>query len=234
MNKYTIIEYTCICLSGLTPAARLYNGGCRHGSAVFYRPGEYPLGAVAPVQCVWQAAAGGGERRVWLSVHPAARDELLRLLRRRLPAAVTVTSLADAVVRFRLTGRASHAVLARTLVPADVAAGSDTCWCRRYYAGEAARAAHATQRAAWAAVGAAASPAELPPCCIVGLTVRDPRALAPACQASLRRGKMDTADTPDAGGEVYVMQSHGGLLDFIEVLENLCRRSTIVDKYTSG
>ena len=117
-----------------------------------YRSGTYPSGAIGPVEFLWQPVNNDVDSaKLWLTVPPAIHDEVMDELtaamekgfrtgchgdyqletensgvsgdeRRR--SKVTVTSLRDEFVRFRLVGPRSHAVLMETLKP--IAEGNDT------------------------------------------------------------------------------------------------------------
>ncbi|CAI8005078.1 Ribonucleases P/MRP protein subunit POP1, partial [Geodia barretti] len=138
--------------TGLTPAAVSYENGSRAGHCVMYRSGTYPSGAIGPVEFLWQPVNNDVDTaRLWLTVPPAIHDEVMDELtaavekgfrtgchgdyqletdnsgvsgdeRRR--SKVTVTSLRDEFVRFRLVGPRSHAVLMETLKP--ITEGNDT------------------------------------------------------------------------------------------------------------
>ncbi len=69
-------------------------------------------------------------------------------------------------------------------------------WWRSHFASPAALDRHVGQAAAWCALSGSLSPAELPPRCVLGLTVEDPRLQLPA-----KRGKT----YPDVEGKIGVV-----------------------------
>jgi len=82
----------------------LYTDGKRYGSQLFlllftnemltsipypakvmlYHAGQFPLGAIAPVSCLWRALRDGpnpeAKQQLWIWVHPSAYAELLQTL----------------------------------------------------------------------------------------------------------------------------------------------------------
>ena len=118
-----------------------------------YRSGTYPSGAIGPVEFLWQPVNNDVDTaNLWLTVPPAIHDEVMDELtaamekgfvtgchgdyqletensgvsgdEERRSAKVTVTSLRDEFVRFRLVGPRSHAVLMEMLKP--ITEGNDT------------------------------------------------------------------------------------------------------------
>lgn len=131
---------------GLTIRAKAYLRGMKEGKAVMYKFGAYPHGSIAPVQFLWQApppidkSTASAEPddpkskkvvKLWIWCHPAAQKSVLAELKSTISAhnkaspecspgngghsevAVAVRDL----VRFRLTGPRSHALLMETLKP---------------------------------------------------------------------------------------------------------------------
>ena len=92
---------------------------------------------------------------------------------------VTVKSLAGSLLRYRLSGPLSNAVLVDALQQANVVpaknSGDSVKWWHKYYADSGLSLGHSQQKDFWDSVGQCLSPAELSPHCVIGLTVQDPR-----------------------------------------------------------
>ena len=92
---------------------------------------------------------------------------------------VTVKSLAGSLLRCRLTGPLSNAILVDALQQANVVpvkdSGDSVKWWHKYYADSTLSLGHSLQKEFWDSVGQCLSPAELSPHCVIGLTVQDPR-----------------------------------------------------------
>ncbi len=97
-----------------------------------YKAGAYPDGAIAPVEFLWQAPcpvpttssaqSNGKKMKLWIWCHPAtekqAQNELKSAVRSYNSASKdSVTVSRRNLVRFRLIGPRSHAVLMETLKP---------------------------------------------------------------------------------------------------------------------
>ena len=107
---------------------------------------------------------------------------------------VTVKSLAGSLLRYRLTGPLSNAVLVDALQQAHVVpaknSGDNVKWWHKYYADPGLSLGHSLQKEFWESVGQCLSPAELSPHCVIGLTVQDPRLGRP-----VKKTKIDPDET---------------------------------------
>lgn len=133
---------------GLTLQAKAYLKGQREGKAILYKAGSYPYGAIAPVQFLWQAplpkspASENGESastrhnvtKLWVWCHPAAQKQVLSELMNAIDLYNQTNEVASEndlfssqsrvsiasrnLIRFRLIGPRSHALLMETLKPA--------------------------------------------------------------------------------------------------------------------
>ena len=115
---------------------------------------------------------------------------------------LSMRSLKDCLVKFRLTGPASTRILSETLLPASVCSSDPSpavssspsahltrChhWWMVYYGVKANRSAYDIQRGAWEKVIGCDSLSSLPRRAVFALTVRDPRIALPShCAASER------------------------------------------------
>ena len=96
---------------------------------------------------------------------------------------IVVKSLAGSLLRYRLTGPESNAVLVDALQQANMVpvsnSGDNVRWWHKYYNNPAVSLGHTLQKEFWESVGLCQSPAELSPHCVLGLTVTDPRLTRP-------------------------------------------------------
>ncbi|XP_022089198.1 ribonucleases P/MRP protein subunit POP1-like [Acanthaster planci] len=133
-----------------------------------------------------------GVRKLWLWAHPSCASELLKELKAASEAEnantdsnsrVTVTQLKDSPLRFRLQGPLSHPVLLHALKMSDVGKASGPeqprLWWEDYYADLHHLQAWREQSSTWETLGGVRTAMDLPPRCVLGLTVRDPRNLLP-------------------------------------------------------
>ncbi|XP_064606421.1 ribonucleases P/MRP protein subunit POP1-like [Liolophura sinensis] len=93
---------------------------------------------------------------------------------------VTLSSLKDTLVRFRLWGPLSQSVLS-DLFKEPVVKTDPNCseyWWKKYYEEHQVE-VHQHQWRTWNSLKMCQSPSEVPPHCVVGLTVRDPRIFLP-------------------------------------------------------
>lgn len=107
-------------------------------------------------------------------------DVLPKILFRN--GSVEFRSLKDTLCRFRLTGPLAQSILAEALKPSQLPAtksDEDSKWWQMYYMKKSCRKVLKEQHNVWACACEAASPAELPPHMVLGLTVRDPRLFIP-------------------------------------------------------
>ena len=115
---------------------------------------------------------------------------------------VTVKSLAGSLLRYRLTGPLSNAVLADALQQANVvpakSSGDNVKWWHKYYADPGVSLGHSLQKEFWESVGHCLSPAELSPHCVIGLTVQDPRLGRP-----VKKTKIYPNETGMCNSEMY-------------------------------
>lgn len=94
---------------------------------------------------------------------------------------VTLSSLKDTLVRFRLWGPLSQSVLS-DLFKEPVVQTDTNCtefWWKKYYEEEQHVEVHKQQWRTWNSLKMCQSPAEVPPHSVLGLTVRDPRIFLP-------------------------------------------------------
>ena len=131
--------------AGVTIAGKAFLTGAREGKAMFYRFGGYPLGALGPVQFLWRAlppdtppvrakkvaAADSEPTNLWIWFHPAMHTEVLSEItlcirtynangesgQGEVEPMVTMRVMNSDLVRFRLIGPRSHALLMETLKP---------------------------------------------------------------------------------------------------------------------
>ncbi|XP_063236324.1 ribonucleases P/MRP protein subunit POP1 [Bacillus rossius redtenbacheri] len=180
---------------GPTFAAASCLKGTREGSVAFYQRDAYPRGFVGPVSFTWRPGETEHGRTVWLWAHPAFYQEVLReltttldlrpvdsgesgaeasvvefssevertkLAPRNVPwlrvprltsgdGRVRAALLKDTLARLQLTGPLSQAVLTQALAPTD------------------------NRAEAWRALARSASPAQMPPHAVLGITLFDPR-----------------------------------------------------------
>ena len=150
-----------------------------------------------------------GRRQLWLWVHPSCFSKVLEELnsvfnvlsgdkiskscaesgtdatsRTSGSQSVSVGSLKNSLLRFRLTGPLSQAVLNDTLKPANVEKISDDCkrsvsWWSSYYSTTETKAFHSHQTEIWSSLQGVLSPAEASSNCVLSCTVRDPRIFLP-------------------------------------------------------
>ena len=136
-SKHKMMRY--IFYAGLTIAGKAFLTGGREGKAVIYRRGEYPQGAVGPVQFLWKALppdiaeqeqgtiADNEPTSLWVWSHPAMHEEVLSEINDCIAALktkgdsadndVAVQDIVSDLVRFRLIGPRSHALLMEALKP---------------------------------------------------------------------------------------------------------------------
>ncbi|XP_049629822.1 ribonucleases P/MRP protein subunit POP1 [Suncus etruscus] len=113
---------------------------------------------------------------------------------------ITVSDLTLELNRFRLIGPLSHRVLTEALKPAPVHSGSEEAeqtphgWWAAACGKPAELALHRTQGAVFQLLGSIASPAELPPGMVLGLTVGDPRLNLPQKRSKVVPGPEDCQD----------------------------------------
>ncbi|XP_045157725.2 ribonucleases P/MRP protein subunit POP1-like [Mercenaria mercenaria] len=96
---------------------------------------------------------------------------------------ITMKSLTGSLLKFRLTGPQSTAVLVDTLQQANIVPVKQSeeisSWWNGYYGNSEHSIGHVTQREFMESMEACQSPSELPPHCVVAMTVRDPRLTRP-------------------------------------------------------
>lgn len=108
---------------------------------------------------------------------------------------VEMESLKDRLVRFRLTGPGSQAVLSQTLQVADIIPeGSKELWWQQYYSKDHMAIGHTQQRQFWNEVTKCRSPGEVAPHLVLGLTVRDPRILMPDIRTKAKENQDEDTD----------------------------------------
>ena len=106
---------------------------------------------------------------------------------------VAIKSLAGSLLRYKLTGPESNAVLFDALQQANIvpvsSSGDAVKWWHKYY-DTTLSLGHELQREFWESVSMCQSPAELSPHCVLGLTVADPRLTRP-----VKRTKITSSET---------------------------------------
>ncbi len=131
---------------GLTIAGKAFLGGAREGATVLYRRGEYPRGAIGPVQFLWRAqppdiadpeqSIVNKSTSLWVWCHPAMHAEVLSEVHNCVEASntdktegdlsvsansenelISVRDVCGDLTRFRLIGPRSHALLMEVLKP---------------------------------------------------------------------------------------------------------------------
>eukprot|EP00124_Ichthyophonus_hoferi_P003344 Ihof_evm3s285 gene=Ihof_evmTU3s285 len=139
-----------------TPYFVWYRTGTRCGSAVIYGYDQYPMGALGPVLFVWALPSANEDRKMWLFVHPACCKDVLEALNQAIATVqgVTLHAHQQELVRLALSGPQSHAVLQSVLKPANPLDPGCQVWNKL-------KPLH--------------NPASLPPGCVIGLDVYDPR-----------------------------------------------------------
>ena len=153
-GKVITTEFTVTMFTGLTIAGKAFLTGAREGRAMLYRAGGYPLGALGPVQFLWQAspplptdtpslsvgreravAADSGPTSLWIWSHAAMHQEVLsevtgcvRMYNEshreesgegegEVAPVVTMRDMNSDLIRFRVIGPRSHALLMEALKP---------------------------------------------------------------------------------------------------------------------
>ncbi|RVE62207.1 hypothetical protein OJAV_G00154720 [Oryzias javanicus] len=82
--------------TGPTFAAAVCLSGCRQGSAVVYRAGQYPSQPLGPVTFLWRPRADSSAiRQLWIWVHPTLKQDLLPELQRVCECCEAVATPAD-------------------------------------------------------------------------------------------------------------------------------------------
>ena len=119
----------------------LYLDGTKEGVAFMYKPRLYPYHCLGPVHFLWQYRKineAQKERRVWLWIHPSMYESVIEVLQLELkfinsqaeihpessPSSkphplVTISSLKDKLLRFRLVGPKAISILLSVLHLAD-------------------------------------------------------------------------------------------------------------------
>lgn len=97
---------------------------------------------------------------------------------------IRMKSLTGSLLRFCLTGPQSIAVLADTLLQANIVPvkypdENGSAWWKDYYSKPEHSIGHVTQREFMETMEECQSPSELPPHCVVAMTTRDPRVTRP-------------------------------------------------------
>ncbi|KAI8062116.1 NUC188 domain-containing protein [Gongronella butleri] len=135
-----------------------YLKGTRCGSTFVYDQGAFPCGLICPITFVWRAAAVATKASLWVWVHPACFNDILKQMdsiKSSLDDArdVKISDLRKQLVRFDLTGARSTALLQAVLTPIASSANADL----------------------WMQLQGVRSAACLPANCVLGLSVQDPR-----------------------------------------------------------
>ena len=116
---------------------------------------------------------------------------------------ITVKSLAGSLLRYRLTGPQSNAVLVDALQQSNIVpaknSGDNMKWWHKYFADTDHSLGHTLQKEFWESVGQSMSPAELSPHCVIGLTVTDPRLTRPGKKTRIYPGDTGTVKTLKIG-----------------------------------
>ncbi|XP_077984492.1 ribonucleases P/MRP protein subunit POP1-like [Glandiceps talaboti] len=109
---------------------------------------------------------------------------------------IRINALRQDVIRFQLQGPLSHSLLLEILKSADGDGKSggegdlndkeDLKWWETHYKNQSEKEVHGEQSRLWQLLGGVQRCSELPPNCVIGLTVRDPRVLLP-----LKKMKVD-------------------------------------------
>ncbi|GFO09978.1 ribonucleases p/mrp protein subunit pop1-like [Plakobranchus ocellatus] len=202
--------------TGPTFAAKMNSDGTRQGCLVLYNFDSYPRLAIGPVTYIWRSQPQGPVTdssqsldTVWLSCHPSIHNSVLTALEKCFNyqgvdyesihgstnnTGITVKSLKDHLVKFRLFGPASNLVLAETLKLANIettlssspAPGEadeslhlKAVWWKEYYSSNANKGHFLKQCDLWSKISKCQSPSEAPPNTVLALTVKDPRLMLP-------------------------------------------------------
>ncbi|GFR72813.1 ribonucleases P/MRP protein subunit POP1-like [Elysia marginata] len=208
--------------TGLTFAAKITSNGTRQGHLTLYTMDSYPVKAIGPVTYMWRAQPNDKDpesvsklNTLWISCHPSIYNDVWNEVQKCFGAQraedynsrsmestlvlkdeekVTIKSLKDQLVKFRLFGPASNLILAETLKLADTEISKvssserqevvenpkrKSFWWKNYYSSADMKQRFAKQSELWSKVSKCQSPSEAPPNCILALTVRDPRLLLP-------------------------------------------------------
>ncbi|RUS90150.1 hypothetical protein EGW08_002117 [Elysia chlorotica] len=217
-NRQTLLEglgHITSSESGLTFGAKITAGGARQGQLILYNMDSYPKNTIGPVTYLWQPQHQdkGIERgpifnTLWISCHPSIYKEVLNELKKCFGSedlsdctesilgvkdgtGVTIKSLKDQLVKFRLYGPSSNLVLAETLQIADTEVLSfspekveeskknKTMWWKNFFSSSDNKKMLVQQSQVWQKIAKCQSPCEAPPNCVIALTVRDPRLMLP-------------------------------------------------------
>lgn len=215
--------------TGLTFAAKVTRSGTRQGQVTLYTTGSYPNKAIGPVTYMWRAQPNDAnisslsqKYTLWISCHPSIYNDVMKELKKCFGfedfansaeessldlqdgGKITIKSLKDQMVKFRLFGPASNLVLAETLELANIeiknvtaheakASGENTLkksmWWKNFYLSSDNKQQFLKQSELWSKLSKCQSPAEAPPNSVLALTVRDPRLLLPP-----KRNKVKTTN----------------------------------------
>ena len=202
--------------TGLTFGAKITSNGTRQGHLILYTMDSYPQKAIGPVTYLWQPQlqAKGSEcvtrlDTLWISCHPSLYKDVLNevkksfglkdllsshmetILNMKDGTKVTIKTLKDQLVKFRLFGPASNLVLAETLQMAGTESVSfskekveeslkiEAMWWKKFYSSADNKRTFLRQSELWQKIAKCQSPCEAPPNCVLALTVRDPRLMLP-------------------------------------------------------
>ncbi|ORY00772.1 POP1-domain-containing protein [Basidiobolus meristosporus CBS 931.73] len=136
-----------------------YNTGKRQCSTFLYRYMGYPSAAICPVTLIWRPVSQNSNKRfVWMWVHPSTYEESYEALldaieKLELSDDIEIEDLRDELVQFELTGPRTQALLDAVFSVSGESLNAEV----------------------WKKLSCLRSTSSLPPGCVLGLLVDDPR-----------------------------------------------------------
>lgn len=125
-----------ITVSTLNPASKRYRKGTRQCTTMLYAVDSFPLGAICPATFLWNydASTSASCRRMWIWIHPAAKEEALTALQNAIamtngiasPACnasltpvATLADLSQEILTLEFTGPRTPSFLQAVLEPCE-------------------------------------------------------------------------------------------------------------------
>ena len=173
---------------GITIEAKDCLGGCRSGEVILYQSYSYPTNAIGPAQFIWRPDHTTAQRQLWLLVHPAITDVLLKEISNNIKTLlgadindVIVNNLQDKMVHYKLIGAQCNNVIVQIIddpvwEPLDDKADTGKWWVTKQPTDNDGL---ADKKKFFEHLSQTESPAEFPNRMIVGLTVKDFRLSMP-------------------------------------------------------
>ena len=191
----SVTIYSCVLLYigivvlyiGVTIEAKDYLSGCRSGDVILYQSLCYPTNAIGPAQFLWRPEQTTAQRQLWLLIHPAVTDILMKEISNNIKTLlsasssdVVVNNLLDKMVHYKLIGGRCNNVIIQTIDPVcepiDDKGDKGKWWVTRQPTDNDRL---ADKKKFFEYLSQTESPAEIPNRAIVGLTVKDFRLSMP-------------------------------------------------------